>query len=297
MIFSGLKNGEYLIRLTVEAEEKTEVTAVTNHRRFLVRGRSMEKGEVFSDCFSVALKDADFMKQPCYRDSSVEVNVLGKCRFSAEIEKVSLPTVYCLGDSTVCDQSFGGGSELERCCGWGQTLGLFLKDKRAVSNHAEQGTHTADCLKLHIKPVLSQLKKGDVVLVQFGHNDQKQSYLTADGGYRENLIKIADAVAEKGGRCVLCTPINRLIYVDGRLNSYLDAYAAAVREICAEKGLNCIDLHRFTSESYLRLGREAEKLFYQPEGKLDRTHPNDIGGCFIGDYVGKFLNFSIDKLI
>ncbi len=285
MIFEELPKGEYIIHMEIAAQSDTLVTAVTNHRRFLLRNMPMKKGEVFSGDFASAVRDADFQKRPNYRDSFVEVKVSGDCQFKADITPSRLPTVYCLGDSTVCDQSYDGGSELERCCGWGQTLGMFLKDRCAVSNHAEQGTHTGDCLACHIKPVLEQLKPGDIILAQFGHNDQKQERLTAHGGYRKNLIKIASLVKERGGRCILCTPINRLIYVNGRLNSYLDGYAAVVRETSAELGLNCIDLHAFTSAAYERLGKAAENLFYHSKDGLDRTHPNDNGGAFIGEYT------------
>ena len=285
MRFDNLQKGEYIIDLTVKAVEDTVVHAFTNHRRFLLSGRELKKGESVHGKFAVALRDADFQKQPEYRDDFVEVKVTGDCTFEAKIEKVNLPAIYCLGDSTVCDQPYEGGDELSRCCGWGQTLSMYLGDKFAVSDHAEQGTHTADCLSCHIKPVLEQLREGDIVLAQFGHNDQKQDWLKAFGGYRENLIKIANEVGQRGGKCVLCTPINRLIYVDGKLNTYLDEYAVAVRSAAEELGLGCIDLHGFTSRTYEEMGTAAENLFYHPDGPLDRTHPNDLGGKLIGEYV------------
>ncbi len=285
MKFERLDSGEYIINLTLEARDDTLVTACANHRRFLVRNLPLKKGERFSGRFAVALKEADFQKQPDYRDTAIEILVFGDCAFSAEIEKAHLPVIFCLGDSTVCDQDYYGGSSLERCCGWGQTLGMYLKDKFAVSNHAEQGTHTADCLNCHIKPVLKQIKSGDTVILQFGHNDQKQPFLKPWNGYRDNLIKIADEVICRGAECVLCTPINRLIYENGVLNTYLEEYAEAVKSAADEKGLKCVDLHRFTSETYEKLGAEAEKLFYHNNGILDRTHPNDNGGTLIGEYV------------
>ena len=290
MKFENLHNGEYIIELTVKANEDTVVHAFTNHRRFLISGREMKKGEEFRGRYAVALRDADFQKQPEYRDNAVEIIVAGACDFDAKIEEVSLPAVYCLGDSTVCDQAYSGGDELSRCCGWGQTLPMYLGERFAVSDHAEQGTHTADCLSCHIRPVLEQLKEGDIVLVQFGHNDQKQDWLKAFGGYRQNLLKIAAEVGQRGGKCVFCTPINRLIYVDGKLNTYLDEYAAAVRSAAEELRISCIDLHAFTSRTYEEMGAAAEDLFYHPDGPLDRTHPNDLGGKLIGEYVSRFIH-------
>ncbi len=289
MRLDGLSGGEYIVKLRLEARSDTLATAYANHRRFLLRKLPLKKGERFSGSFAVAIKDADFQKQPAYRDTSAEISVFGDCEYTAEIRKTQLPVIFCLGDSTVCDQVYYGGSELERCCGWGQTLGLFLRDSFAVSNHAEQGTNTADCLSLHIKPVLRQLKQGDKVLVQFGHNDQKQPFLKPYGGYRDNLLKIAVEVTRRGGECILCTPINRLIFINGALNTYLDDYAAAVKSVAAETGLKCIDLHSFTSEVYIKSGDSAKRLFYLGKDGLDRTHPNDNGGTLIGEYVSRTL--------
>lgn len=280
---------KFKIRLTVRTKSDTVIDAYMNHRRFLISGLALGAGETFAGDFAAAVGDADFLKQPCYRDERVEVRVAGG-EYQAHIEEAELPVIYCLGDSTVCDQNYDGGGPMGRCCGWGQTLPMYLGDKFAVSNHAEQGTHTADCLKCHLPPVLRQLKPGDKVLVQFGHNDQKQSWLRPFGGYKDNLRKIVGLVGEKGADCVLCTPINRLIYVDGRLNTYLDEYAAAVLELAAELGLGCIDLHAFTTRTFIEMGDRAEDLFYHPPGApLDRTHPNDLGGKLIGRYVCEAL--------
>lgn len=288
MKIKGNIGEEYLLTVEITANSDTTVTLFTNHRRILIRNKALKKGEHLKETFGVSLREAKFQKQPDRFDDEIELTLEGDAELSAEVKKAELPTIYCLGDSTVCDQNYFGSDEIHRCCGWGQTLGMYLKDSYAVSNHAEQGTHTADCLGCHIKPVLSQIKQGDIVLVQFGHNDQKQEYLKAFGGYKENLSAIADLVAEKGGRCILCTPINRLIYIDGKLNTYLDEYAEAVRQTAKEKSLPCIDLHKFTSELYEAMGKEAENLFYHGDS-LDRTHMNDVGAVAVGEYVSKFL--------
>ncbi len=280
----------FKIDLTVRARQDTTVCAYADHRRFLINGLELKAGETYGGVFAAAVGEADFQKQPCYRDEGVNVRADGDCELEARVREARLPVIYCLGDSTVCDQSYDGGGPLSRCCGWGQTLPMYLKDRFAVSNHAEQGSHTGDCLSCHLPPVLRQIRPGDIVLAQFGHNDQKQSWLRPFEGYSGNLRKIAELVGERGAECVFCTPINRLIYVDGRLNNYLDEYAAAVRELAAELGLRLVDLHSFTTELFLEMGDSAQELFYHPPGgPLDRTHPNDLGGMVIGKYVAEKL--------
>lgn len=286
MTVTGLGVGEYRLRLTVEGEAGAVARVFANHRRFLIREElPKESGRLTRD-FAVAVRDAEFQKRAPYRDREITLTASG-CRVTAEIERETFPVMYCLGDSTVCDQEWAGGDEKSRCCGWGQTLGLFLRNSYAVSNHAEQGTHTADCLGCHLPPVLERLREGDVVLIQFGHNDQKQPWLSADGGYKENLMKIASLVRERGGEPVICTPINRLIYVDGQLNDYLDAYAAAAREAASALGLRLIDNHAFTTALYGRLGKGAEELFYHGPDGLDRTHMNDLGAAAVGEYAAE----------
>ncbi len=286
--FENLQNGEYIIKLDIKAEKDTVVSVSANHRQFLVADKSLSAGEAYTAEFALSLKDADFLKQDNYRDRQITLTLSGEAVFSAALEKANVPTVFTLGDSTVCNQEFYGEGPLYRCGGWGQALGMYMGTGYAVSNHAEQGTHTQDCLKLHFKKVCEQLKEGDIVICQFGHNDQKQAFLDAMGGYYQNLIKIGTAVKEKGAKFVVCSPIQRLIYENDKLNTYLVPWRDAAEK--AAKELNCqfIDLHDFTSEKYLAMGTDAENLFFHAPA-LDRTHPNDFGAKMIAEYVSSCL--------
>jgi hypothetical protein len=85
-----------------------------------------------------------------------------------EIEKADVPTVFILGDSTVCDQP------LEPWNSWGQMLPRFFKPEIAVANHSESGETIASSLGAkRFDKVFSLMKPGDYLFVQFGHNDQK----------------------------------------------------------------------------------------------------------------------------
>lgn len=280
LTFENLPQGEYLIKARLKGAGG-RVSLFENHRRFLLFDEEIPGIRQYS--FACALKSARFQKKPSYTDNKIELTLLGDADIEAEISPVSLPTLYLLGDSTVCDQEDCSGGATEHCCGWGQTLPMFFGEKIAVSNHAEQGTHTADCLSCHLPPVLEQLKRGDIAAMQFGHNDQKAKELTP-GVYEKNLVKISEAVKKKGAKPVICTPINRFIFVDGKLNDYLLSYSYAAKRAAERVGAQLIDLHSFTSETYLAMGDGAEKLFYHSPA-LDRTHPCDIGGVFIGRYV------------
>lgn len=287
-IFENLSVGEYLLKAEIKALSDTEITLYGNNRHFLIKEMAAKKGDVITREFAIALRLADFQKQSNYCPDSLNLTLEGDCIGKFELVEKSFPTVYTIGDSTVCNQENSDGSSMEHCGGWGQALPTFLGTKYAVSNHAEQGTHTRNCLDCHFSKVEAQLKEGDVVLCQFGHNDQKQTWLNAHEGYMENLIVLGKRVRAKGAKFILCTPINRLIYVNGKLNNYLDDYRDAVIEASAILKTQCIDLHSFTSRLYLEMGADAENLFYHAP-QLDRTHPNDYGALKIASFVSENL--------
>ena len=87
-----------------------------------------------------------------------------------EIEKVDVPTIYILGDSTVCDQSG------ETFNSWGQMLTRWFGPGIAIANHAESGETLASSIgERRFAKVYSLLKPGDYVFMQFAHNDMKNN--------------------------------------------------------------------------------------------------------------------------
>ena len=98
------------------------------------------------------------------------------------VEPAEVPTVFLVGDSTVTDQPAEPGAS------WGQMLPRFLKNV-AVANHAESGeTLKSFITGLRLAKVLSQIKTGDYLFIQFGHNDSKkqwpQTYAEAHSTYK-----------------------------------------------------------------------------------------------------------------
>lgn len=287
MRIEGLEKGEYIVTIRVKPEKDSVVSFYTNHRRIAASKVKLRGNEERSIVFSAALREADFQKKPGYDDDFIEVIASENVEMNVICKRRDMNVVYVLGDSTVCDQIDRGENEFSTYCGWGQTLTAFLGGNMAVSNHAEQGTTTKDCLNFHFKKVHDLLKPGDVVIMQFGHNDQKVKELTPEK-YGENLEEICRRAKEKGVTSVICSPINRLIYVDGKLNDYLSKYAKAASEAAERSGARFIDLHALSSNTYENMGDEAEKLFCRKE-QLDRTHPSEFGALSIGSYVAIVL--------
>src|SRR5215510_2517277 len=84
----------------------------------------------------------------------------------AQTEPRSLPTLFIIGDSTVKNSSQG-------LLGWGDPIAdLFDQTKIKVVNRARGGRSSRTFQTEGLwDEVLKELKPGDFVLMQFGHND------------------------------------------------------------------------------------------------------------------------------
>ena len=211
-------------------------------------------------------------------------------------------TVFIAGDSTVTDQ-IG-----EPFAGWGQMLPRFFEAGVAVSNHAWSGlTLTTFDRQKRLEKVLSMMKPGDYVFVQFGHNDQKEK----DGGpfttYKSNLKKYVEAVRGKGGIPVLVTSMERRRFdKDGKVTPTLADYAEAVRQEGAEDKVPVIDLNAMSLKFYAAMGADnstkafafypADSFPGQSKELKDNTHHNDYGAYELARCVVQGIKEKIPQL-
>ncbi len=196
------------------------------------------------------------------------------------IEKADVPTVFLLGDSTVCDQPE------EPFSSWGQILTRFLKPEVAVANHAESGESVAGALAARrFDKVWSQMRKGDYLFVQFGHNDMKSKEPGALRAYASNLERVVDRTRRRGGIPVLVTSVSRRTFdAEGRtiVDSFM-GYTDAAREVARRKNVALIDLQAKSAKLYEALGPEDSRLAFATleEG----THHNGYGSYQIAKCV------------
>ncbi len=119
-------------------------------------------------------------------------------------------TIFMIGDSTMANKSLVGGNP-ER--GWGQMLPGFLSEDIKVDNHAVNGRSSKSFIdEGRWDKVISQVKKGDYVFIQFGHNDEKpKADRHTDPGttFDANLRRFVLETREKGGIPVLFNSIVR----------------------------------------------------------------------------------------
>lgn len=195
-----------------------------------------------------------------------------------EIEPVTVPTVFLLGDSTVCDQS------REPYASWGQMLPRFFQPDVAIANHGESGETYRDSLaRRRLDKIVSALAPGDWVLLQFGHNDQKQ-IATKSGGpfttYPAEIRQHVAAIRARSATPILLSPMERRGFdASGRVVRSLAEYATAARDTARELGVAFVDLNALSIQLYEAWGPEKSKRAFatSADGRLDNTHHNNFG--------------------
>lgn len=204
-------------------------------------------------------------------------------------------TYHLAGDSTVAPMK----PQESPMSGWGQFLGAHID--APVRNLAFGGATTESFLASGAwTTLLSELRTGDTVLIQFGHNDQKQPELAARGGYTERLRRMVADVHDCGAVAVLCTSCERRWFGDaGRLIPTHGDYPNAVRDLSRELDAPVIDLTAFTAWLYEDLGDvESTQLLSHfapgevaawPDGLTDDTHFRAEGADRIAAFVARSL--------
>jgi lysophospholipase L1-like esterase len=259
-------------------ERVTTEPGTLETRSFIVNVRRPE----ISGGRAVRLKDREHTTEAWAWDDrlTIEFNGSHPSVITLEIEKVDVPTIYLLGDSTMCDQP------REPFNSWGQMLTRFLKPAVAVANHAESGESVSGALAaLRFDKIWSEMKKGDYLFVQFGHNDMKSEEAGALQTYTANMKRIVDETRRRGGIPVLVSSVSRRTF-DAAGKKIIDSfkgYTQAVREVAREKGVPLIDLQASSAAFYEALGPEASHLaFATPQ---EGTHHSDYGSYEIAKCV------------
>ncbi|KAA3437037.1 rhamnogalacturonan acetylesterase [Rufibacter hautae] len=219
--------------------------------------------------------------------------------------KKNIVRVYLIGDSTVADYSdYDGEDYLNKrypVMGWGQMFKPFLtKDSLAKVKHLIKGDSVILLDKARggrstrtffeegrWAAVYKDLKKNDVVMIQFGHNDaavEKTERYVNIQGYKEFLRLYVNQTREKGAYPILLTPVVRNYpWKDGRIGNVHGEYPQAVKDVAKELNVPLIDLQQLSIDSFSQKGQEFVTANYfmnlpagqyknYPEGQKDNTH-------------------------
>jgi len=230
---------------------------------------------------------------------------------SFQQEKVT--TIFIIGDSTAAKKDLSKGSP-ER--GWGMALQCYFTDPIRVDNHAVNGRSSLSFINEgRWDKVLSLIRPGDYVIIQFGHNDEKPKadrHTDPGSTFDYNLAKYVRETREKGGIPILMNCVVRRNYtmkVDQkkddeslRNTTFKDApkviegdtlvdthglYRVAPRDVAQRMNVHFIDANKITHDLETSLGKEGSKklhMWYKPgehpalpQGRQDNTHYNIWG--------------------
>ena len=189
-------------------------------------------------------------------------------------------------------------------------LPRFFGPGVAVSNQAESGLALFSFERQkRLDKILSMMKKGDYLFIQFGHNDQKDK--RADAGpfttYKANLKRFVAAARSKGGIPVLVTPMERRRFdKNGKQTATLADYAEAVRQVGTEEQVPVIDLNAMSLKFYAALGpaKSTKAFVHYPENTFfgqdktlkDDTHHNNYGGYELARCVVEEIKINVPEL-
>lgn len=225
-------------------------------------------------------------------------------------------SIFLIGDSTVADYSLESDYHDKRypLNGWGQVFQSFFKkdsislvrnliktDSIIVIDKAKGGRSTKTFFEEgRWAEVYKALKKNDMVMMQFGHNDaavDKPERFVNLTGYKEFLRLYVNQTRDKGAIPILITPVNRNYpWKAGRLSNVHGEYPNAVKEVARELNVKLIDLTQLSIDNFTVKGQDYvsknyfmnfDKGIYKayPDGQKDNTHFQKEGAIAVAQLV------------
>jgi lysophospholipase L1-like esterase len=307
-----LPEGNYKVTVTVGDPAGISITSIRAEcRRLMVQEVQTKKGKFATVSFMVHVKDSLIHgTDRKVRLKPREINYLHwdnkltlefndaqpKIQSLQIVPATDVTTVFLAGNSTVVDQAE------EPYAAWGQMLPAFFQpEKVVIANYAESGEALNSFMSARrLEKVLSLMKPGDYLFIEFGHNDQKQKgkgvgpFTT----YKRDLKHYISEVKKKGGIPVLVTSMHRRNFDStGKIVNTLGDYPAAVRQTAAEENVALIDLNNMSKTLYEAWGPDKSQFAFviypantfpgQDKELKDNTHFNPYGAYEIARCIAK----------
>ena len=318
-------DGNYKVTIVLGSKKKAGKTVVrAENRRLMVDEVATKKGQFKTVEFvvnkrtpeiekgkRVKVKDREKNYNTWDNAINLEFTAAAPAVKEVKIERdTTATTIFLCGNSTVVDQPY------EPWASWGQMIPRWFGPEVSISNNAESGLTAASFLgSYRLDKILTMMKKGDYVICEFGHNDQKEKMAGAGAWYNFSYyLKIfIDKVRAKGGNIIFVPPTQRRRFDDATHSKILEThgdYPDAMRAVAKREGVPVIELHDMTRTFFETLGYENSKkaLVHYPANTFpgqdkplaDNTHFNPYGAYEIAKMVVmgmKQLNLPIVKYL
>ena len=301
-----LPEGNYDVKLWLGDTKGNSATTVRAEcRRLMLENISTTKGKISIQSFTVHVRDTFIRDEKGKKIDLVRIKPRERAflhwdnlltiEFNDSLPKVAAmeitpnqkaTTVFLAGNSTVVDQ------DKEPWAAWGQIFPRFFEpNKVCIANYAESGESLRSFYNAkRLQKILSLMKKGDYLFIEFAHNDQKEK--GEDVGpytsYTKSLQLYIREVRKKGGIPILVTSMHRRNFdAEGKVVNTLGDYPDAMRKVALKEKVGLIDLNAMSKILYETWGPEASvKAFVhyaantfarQTEALKDNTHFNPYG--------------------
>ena len=206
--------------------------------------------------------------------------------------------IHTIGDSTMADYDQSEPDQ-KGMYGWGQVFGDYFSNGMTVKNWGDRGESARSFYRKFWPKVRTEIKKGDYVLIQFGHNDQKS--VTTDV-YREYLSRFICETRELGATPILVTSICRKLFEGTKLsrlgridngkahgvdeNNHTYDYPYHMKKVADSLKVECLDLTTACKEYMESWGPEGCKQFFPSGGS---THTNELGARVNAQLVAQLM--------
>jgi lysophospholipase L1-like esterase len=219
----------------------------------------------------------------------------------------ALPTLFLIGDSTVRNgRDDGQGKGAEGQWGWGNPIATYFEPgKINVVNRAVGGLSSRTYISSgHWQRTLALVRQGDVVVMQFGHNDsgmindtsrargtikgigdesQEIDNLLTKGpetvhSYGWYLRRYVADIRAKGATPIICSPIPHKSWgPDGKVVRGRGDYAGWAADVARQEHVGFIDLNEQVARKYDELGRDQVMKLFPMVTPDEHTHTNLAG--------------------
>lgn len=305
-------DGNYTVTITLGSKKRAAKTTVrAESRRLLLENVATKKGEFKQFSFTVnkrtpiinekervKIKDREKTKLNWDDLLTFEVNGDMPAVDNIVVEPNSTATtVFLCGNSTVVDQ------DDEPWASWGQMIPRWFDKEVCFCNLAESGETASTFISVgRLAKALSMMKAGDYIVMEFGHNDQKQKYPGAGAYYNfaTALKTFIDEARKRGAHPIFISPTQRRMFDnEGHILETHADYPEAMEWVAAKEKVPFIDLHAMTRTLFETMGVEGSKkaFVHYPAGSYpgqdkplaDNTHFNPYGAYQIAKCVIKGL--------
>ena len=295
-----LPEGNYKVDVVLGSDNKDSRTTVkVESRRLMLDNVTVPKWVGLTKTFTVNVRSVNELngesdiniksreEDDLNWDDKLALEFLGEAAVrSISIEEAKdVTTVFLAGDSTVTDQ------DLEPWGSWGQMITRYFTPDVVVANYAASGLTLSSFERgKRLDKLLSFMKPGDYLFIEFGHNDQKEK---GEGrgpwqSYTNSLTEYVKAARQKGRIPVLVTPTQRRHFENEKeLKHTHGDHPDAMRKVAKDLDVPLIDITKMTTQMYEAWGDDLSRKAFvhypantfpgQNEELSDNTHFNSFG--------------------